>query len=74
MSRKIPERRELPEALTWDLSPMYADDAAWERDFALLDGLLEAFLGFRGRLAESPAVLRGALEALDELEIGRAHV
>ena len=68
MGGKLPERRELPEELTWDLSLMYADDDAWQKDFAALDPLLAAFTVFRGRLAESPALLRQALEALDALE------
>ncbi len=65
---KIPLRSDIPAELTWDLSPMYADDAAWENDFTSLDALLEAFTAFRGRLAESPATLKQAIEALDELE------
>ena len=68
MGKKLPERRELPEELTWDLSLMYDGDDAWQKDFAALDALLAEFTAFRGRLAESPALLRQALAALDTLE------
>lgn len=52
----------------WDLNPLYPDIATWERDFEKIRPLAEAFLSYRGRLAESPAVLRDAIAALDEFE------
>ena len=30
----LASRSELPPAMTWDLGSLYADDAAWEVDFA----------------------------------------
>ncbi len=51
---------------TWDLGALYADLAAWEADFKRIRPLAEAFLAFRGRLAESPAVMRDAIAASDE--------
>lgn len=69
-SRKnsLPLHQDLPVADTWDLAPMYADAAAWEKDFAEVDRQVEAFTAFRGRLGESPEVMRGAFEALDRFE------
>lgn len=58
----IPERGEIPEADRWDLAPLYADDAAWENAFASLQQHYPGISQFRGRLAESPATLRAALE------------
>ena len=53
---------------TWDLAALYGDLAAWEHDFNRIRPLAEAFLAFRGRLSESPAVMRDAIAALDEFE------
>ena len=50
---------------TWDLAALYGDLAAWERDAAQIRPLTEKFAAYRGRLAESPAVLREAIEAQD---------
>ncbi len=68
MSHKIPERRDIPEKMTWDLSLLYPDAGQWDADFGRLAELTAAFTAYRGRLAESPAVLEAALKALDELE------
>ncbi|MCQ2380692.1 MAG: hypothetical protein MJ025_07215, partial [Victivallaceae bacterium] len=57
------DNKKLP---TWNLQAMYEDDAAWERDFKRLRPLAEKFASFKGRLAESPDVMRQAFEASDE--------
>ena len=53
---------------TWDLAALYPSLEAWERDAAQIRPLTEKFAAYRSRLAESPAVMREAIE------IGRAHV
>ncbi len=58
----------ISEKMTWDLDVLYADVALWEADFARIKPLAEAFLGYRGRLAESPAVFKKAIETLDAFE------
>jgi len=69
MSRKeLPERKDIPENLTWDLSLMYNDIDAWEQEFAGLDTLADKFNAFRGRLSEGAETLRNAIEALDNME------
>ena len=52
----------------WDLEAMYASVEAWEKDFAALQGKAEAFAAFKGKLADSAAVLRDAIEASDEFD------
>ncbi|MEM9587068.1 MAG: oligoendopeptidase F [Planctomycetota bacterium] len=47
---------------TWDLSSLYPDNDAWEADFANLDGQIETFESFQGRLGESAALLAEALQ------------
>ncbi len=64
----LKERSELDPNDQWDLRPMYADDAAWEADFAVLDeqiGAMEAFVGTL-RDAESIGAFFDA-----ETELGR---
>ncbi len=52
----------------WDLTPLYADAEAWERDFERIRPLAEKFAAYRGRLAEGAGVLAGAIDSLDEFE------
>ena len=52
----------------WDLEALYPDAKAWEADFGKLKGKAEAFAAFKGRLAESPAVLKAAIEASDDFD------
>ena len=65
---KLPLRNQLPENMTWDLSVLYSSFADWEKDFARLDDLLTGFNQFQGRLGESAATLKAAIEKSDELE------
>ncbi len=65
---KLPLRAELPGQLTWDLSPVYTSAEAWDADFAKIAGLIEKVQAFRGKLAVSPATLRDAFAAVDDLE------
>jgi oligoendopeptidase F len=61
-----PARGAVPADLTWDLSAIYADPAAWEADLARLDEDAAAVAAFRGRL-EHAADLLGCLRARDAL-------
>ncbi|MBO7147383.1 MAG: oligoendopeptidase F [Lentisphaeria bacterium] len=62
-------RAELDPAMTWDLTQIYISDEEWEKEFGSLDRLLSRFLGCKGHLADSPAVLKEALEADDALSL-----
>ena len=50
---------------TWDLAALYPSLAEWECDAAQIRPLTEKFAAYRGRLAESPSVMREAIEAQD---------
>jgi oligoendopeptidase F len=60
--KRVPTRDEIPESDRWDLTHLYADDAAWERDFTNLQQRYPQITQFRGQLASSPASLLAALE------------
>jgi oligoendopeptidase F len=61
-AKKTPLRSEVRLEDTWDLTPLFPTDAAWEAEFQALVGDYKAIAGFRGRIAESAATLRDALE------------
>lgn len=50
--KQLPLRSEVPAEDTWDLSRLYADDAAWEKDFAKLEKRMSGFARFQGKLGE----------------------
>lgn len=54
--------------MTWDLEVLYKDVESWEKDFSRITDLAENFASYKGRLSESPAVLREAIEASDAFE------
>ncbi len=60
--QRVPNRDAIPESDRWDLTHLYADDAAWETDFAALQKKYQEIERFRGKLTESPASLLAALE------------
>jgi oligoendopeptidase F len=60
--RTIPHRSEVLLADTWDLTPLYRDEEAWEQDFKALQADYVRISTFRGRVGESALELRDALE------------
>jgi oligoendopeptidase F len=58
----IPRRRDVLPSDTWDLTPLYPNDEAWEQDFKELQAEYAKISDFRGRVGESPSTLRDALE------------
>jgi oligoendopeptidase F len=60
--KRIPLRHELNEADTWDLSPLFKSDAAWERAFKKLEGKVPEFKQFRGTLGKAAKNLRAYYE------------
>ncbi|MBX9668563.1 MAG: oligoendopeptidase F [Candidatus Obscuribacterales bacterium] len=53
----LPKRADVPEALTWDLTPIYASEAEWERDFAHVSGQIPTLASYKGRLRRSGRLL-----------------
>jgi oligoendopeptidase F len=58
----LPTRDQVPPSDTWDLSSLYSDVAAWDRDLSALQQRIPEFESYRGRLTESPEVLLQFLE------------
>ena len=80
LAQTLPARADTAPEHRWHLEHIYADDAAWERALADLQGQAAVAAGFRGRLGEGPATLLEALQAQDragqviEKLFGYAHM
>ena len=58
----LKDRSEVPTGDTWDLSPLFANDEAWEMEFSDLGSRYVGITSFRGTLACSAKDLLGLLE------------
>ena len=61
MTNDLPERQDIRPEDQWNLTALYSDDAAWEGDLAVLQGLPAQMEAYRGRLGESAGVLAETL-------------
>ncbi len=59
---RLPERKDVKIADTWDLSKLFSDDNAWETAFHEFESRIPGFEKFKGRLAESAATLKELLD------------
>lgn len=57
----LPARDDVDVNDSWDLSSLYRDAEAWEKDFQHLDSLIPNFENYRGKLGESVETLVNAL-------------
>ena len=67
MAKKLLTRNEVPEQLTWDLTTIFPDDAAWEAEFKAIETLGQKAADFQGKVTENAQSLYEALQASDEL-------
>lgn len=61
---ELKDRREMNPRDTWDLTPIYPDDAAWEADMAGMPEAIRALGGLPGTLGQSAEALADGLEAV----------
>ena len=62
MAERIPDRNDIPERHRWDLTPLFPSDDRWRELHAAVDKEIVRYDHFRGRLAESSALFREAIE------------
>jgi oligoendopeptidase F len=60
--KQLPLRSEVKESDTWDLSRLYADDQAWEKDFEKLEKRIAGYGKFQGKLAEGAETVAACLK------------
>ena len=66
--KKLPTRDQVSVNNTWDLSSLYPDSEAWEKDFAKLQKKEAGFEKFRGTLANGPKELLACLKYDTEVD------
>ena len=67
MSKKIPERSELPVESQWALEDLYANDELWQADMKKMQEGGEKLASFVGKLGESAQELLNYLRLSDEV-------
>ena len=67
MTEQPKERRDIAEEYLWDLSSLFADDEAWEKECAKLTEDFASLEQFRGRLGEGAETLAEAYKLMYEL-------
>ena len=58
----IRERKDVPLSDQWDLTPLYADPAAWDQDFEDLKAILPRIEPLKGTVGMSKQALKAALD------------
>ena len=61
-TQAIPERKDIPDAHKWDLTPLFASDEEWEKRLAEVEGQIDSYADYKGRLKDSADVLKAALD------------
>jgi oligoendopeptidase F len=64
---KVPRRSEAPVEYTWDLTTIYASDAAWEQAITQLEALLPEVSTLQGAIGRDAQSLLRALQLRDEV-------
>ena len=59
---RLPERSEVKESDTWDLTRLFADDAQWQTAFEEIEIQIQGYEKFRGTLGSSAESLAACLE------------
>jgi oligoendopeptidase F len=62
----VPKRSEVPVAYTWNAYSVFPSDEAWVSAMTSLERDLESAAAYKGRLAENPAILADALNAVEQ--------
>ena len=65
---RLPERKDVPEPDTWDLSRLFAGDDAWDEAFQKWESMVEGFEKFKGKLGNSAADLAACLTFDSEVD------
>jgi oligoendopeptidase F len=67
-TQRLPKRDQVPSGDTWDLTSLFADDAAWETAFTQYERRIKGYDKYRGQLGESPALLAKCLAFDSQLD------
>ncbi|KAB2907591.1 MAG: oligoendopeptidase F [Ignavibacteriales bacterium] len=65
----LPERSEIKESDKWDVTHIFANDAAWEEEFSAVQKKPEKYSEFRGKISGSAASLAECIKFDEEVSI-----
>jgi len=60
-------REDIPEQYKWNLNDIYPDWEAWEADMGNVQGLMDEYKTFEGKLADGPETILAAMKLSDDL-------
>jgi oligoendopeptidase F len=61
-TKTLPPRNKVKTVDTWDLSPLFTDDAAWAAAYKKLEKMVPGYRKFRGKLGRSAKVVRACFD------------
>ncbi|MGB3973879.1 MAG: oligoendopeptidase F, partial [Peptococcia bacterium] len=67
-------RDEIPVEATWDLTPLFKDQKAWENALSEVETLLSQIVANKGRITSGAKILYETLHTMDTLGIKLEHV
>lgn len=67
MAKEVLLRNQVPEELTWDLTPIFSSDEAWEEEFKAIEALEKQAKGYEGKATENAQSLYEALQFGDQM-------
>jgi oligoendopeptidase F len=72
----VPKREQVDNAYKWRLDHIYSDKELWEKDYGTVKERLGEFSSYRGKLGDSPGMVKACLDLEEELGIimGRLYV
>ena len=70
----VPERSDVAEEYTWDLTDLFADDEEWEATYAEVEERLEDLSAYEGRVVEDAETLQAVLELRESIMRDVANV
>ena len=60
--KMIPQREDIPDEHKWDLTPLFESDQRWEDMFVEVEAQLSAYQKYSGRLKDSAAIFKEAID------------
>jgi oligoendopeptidase F len=66
--KELPTRDEIPDKYKWDLTDIYKDEAAWQKDYDKVKSKLPELAAFKGKISKSAKDLYAFLTLSNEVE------
>jgi len=62
MGKETKLREQIDQKFKWKIEEMYRDESDWKKDYKTVEDKAKDYVGFSGRLGESPRVLLDAMQ------------